>query len=492
MRIDPIPVIPRLAGYAVASGDDGPKAVPAIFNAMSYAGMDNTGVADCSDAIDAMLADWYSAGGGTLYFPRGTYLVNDQILIPNNSAATPSQPSLRIIGDGASHNGQGGAPNGGTQLDLRYNGAGVAKIDTRGLGLMEIAHITLKDGGTDAKPFLQTTNTTLHIHHVEVYGTKIGVLADQDVFILGGESDTLDGTDDAPFQGYGTIIEACYFNKIRRGVYGRTYCNGVIIRDNTWWISCGSNSSSAAAIEFQSYSATEYDAGNLITGNLIEIHNYPYAMRFTRFVANTIIANNFYDPSATCLAIYRFEATATYNTIIDGFHSDATTYMSDASSGANTRITAHQGQSIVITSPVTFSNAGTGVTTEYLTANKNVLSQPSVATDYAYRAKKSGDAVERFVIAANGALQWGNGTDALDTGLRRISADLLGTDDAFRVYGPYLFVDAIFRHLGSTIGFYGASAVAKQTVTGSRGGNAALASLLTALANLGLITDSTS
>jgi hypothetical protein len=36
------------------------------------------------------------------------------------------------------------------------------------------------------------------------------------------------------------------------------------------------------------------------------------------------------------------------------------------------------------------------------------------------------------------------------------------------------------------------STVAKPTVTGSRGSNAALASLLTALANLGLITDSSS
>lgn len=43
----------------------------------------------------------------------------------------------------------------------------------------------------------------------------------------------------------------------------------------------------------------------------------------------------------------------------------------------------------------------------------------------------------------------------------------------------------------NTMGFYGANAVVKQTVTGSRGGNAALASLLTALANTGLITDST-
>lgn len=42
------------------------------------------------------------------------------------------------------------------------------------------------------------------------------------------------------------------------------------------------------------------------------------------------------------------------------------------------------------------------------------------------------------------------------------------------------------------IGFYTSTPVAKQTVYGSRGSNAALASLLTALANLGLIYDSTS
>ena len=42
------------------------------------------------------------------------------------------------------------------------------------------------------------------------------------------------------------------------------------------------------------------------------------------------------------------------------------------------------------------------------------------------------------------------------------------------------------------VGFQGTNPITKPTVTGSRGGNAALASLLTALANYGLITDSTS
>ena len=45
---------------------------------------------------------------------------------------------------------------------------------------------------------------------------------------------------------------------------------------------------------------------------------------------------------------------------------------------------------------------------------------------------------------------------------------------------------------GTGLGFFAATPAAKPTVTGSRGANAALASLLTALATLGLITDSSS
>ena len=45
---------------------------------------------------------------------------------------------------------------------------------------------------------------------------------------------------------------------------------------------------------------------------------------------------------------------------------------------------------------------------------------------------------------------------------------------------------------GTRLGFFGTAGVTKPTVTGSRGSNAALTSLLTALANLGLITNSSS
>lgn len=42
------------------------------------------------------------------------------------------------------------------------------------------------------------------------------------------------------------------------------------------------------------------------------------------------------------------------------------------------------------------------------------------------------------------------------------------------------------------IGFFGKSKISKPTVTGSKGANAALTSLLTALSNLGLVVDSSS
>lgn len=46
--------------------------------------------------------------------------------------------------------------------------------------------------------------------------------------------------------------------------------------------------------------------------------------------------------------------------------------------------------------------------------------------------------------------------------------------------------------IDGSVGFYGTAATGKQTITGSRAGNAALADLLTKLATIGLITDSSS
>lgn len=96
----------------------------------------------------------------------------------------------------------------------------------------------------------------------------------------------------------------------------------------------------------------------------------------------------------------------------------------------------------------------------------------------------TGDTFDRWRILANGTYEVGPGNAGRDTNWRRSGPNEWTTDDA-------VIVSLMLRHLGTTLGFYGATAATKPAVTGSRGGNAALASLLTALSTLGLITDST-
>lgn len=81
---------------------------------------------------------------------------------------------------------------------------------------------------------------------------------------------------------------------------------------------------------------------------------------------------------------------------------------------------------------------------------------------------------------ASGGLTFG--TTSGQSNLYRSAASTLKTDTAFEV-GTALRVDG-------NVGFYNTAPVAKPTVTGSRAGNAALASLLTALASMGLVVDS--
>ncbi|MDX2681114.1 hypothetical protein [Streptomyces soliscabiei] len=118
----------------------------------------------------------------------------------------------------------------------------------------------------------------------------------------------------------------------------------------------------------------------------------------------------------------------------------------------------------------------TGTVTSSLSSDTSVAEASIVDT---------GDIFDRYRRDASGRQDWGSGSAARDTNLYRDAANSLKTDDAFTVA-------LALKHLGTTLGFYGATAAAKPTVTGSRGGNAALGSLIAALASLGLITDSTS
>lgn len=325
------------------------------------------GVNDDSNAVSDAVQAAYSAGGGTIFFPIGTYLINSQLSIPNSGGSAPTQPSIRLTGAGASmassaEAGGSGTVFGSSVLDLRNNAA-TAKIDTRGAGHLEIDHLTLMDGGSDSATFVFTTNTVLHIHDCAFYGTaaaSAGVSANNDAILLGGTSTTIDGTATSPFQGYGTVIRDNFFDKIKRAVFGQTFCNGAQIVNNTVWNKSGY--AAGGAIEFQGV-ALGYCTGNYIAGNLIEVVFYKYGIRFVDYSENNaVIANNIFDPVGNTTAAIRFETTNTIvNLVVLGWNGNSLTSVSDAASSlntANTVISAQQQVPSVWPQPQTWVNLG--------------------------------------------------------------------------------------------------------------------------------------
>jgi hypothetical protein len=92
-----------------------------------------------------------------------------------------------------------------------------------------------------------------------------------------------------------------------------------------------------------------------------------------------------------------------------------------------------------------------------------------------------------YALVQNAAGQtWVNAASGQFVNLAIAGASRFQVNNTQTVIGTELY------HTGSKAGFYNTTPISKPTVTGSRGGNAAVASLLTGLAALGLVTDSSS
>lgn len=317
------------------------------------------GTTDNTAAVLRALQAFNTRGGGTLVLPEGVTRCDGQLLFPNDGGGTPRQPPIRLVGCGSRHMGQATTLTGGAVLDLRYSGAGVAKILTKGLGFLALENLILKDDGASTVPFLMTTNTTLHLTSVsfEGNGGKVGRTCDQDAVILGGTSAVLGGGDDAPFQGYGTVITGCTFRRIRRAVYFRTFANGINVQ-NCWMThDCGSNLVGGCAIELKGDPEAGLCSGNNITNNCLEVGAYDYGIKLQDSIHNILIGNGMFDATAGHAAAYRMEDNATYNLIVPGFGDDVYPTLSDASGNSNTLLTMHQAQETNLPNPVRFRDA---------------------------------------------------------------------------------------------------------------------------------------
>jgi hypothetical protein len=118
------------------------------------------------------------------------------------------------------------------------------------------------------------------------------------------------------------------------------------------------------------------------------------------------------------------------------------------------------------------------------------------STTKGYRFRRGGGALDLEATGADLIVSVWSGTafDGTQRSYDRYAADALAVQHA----GKREFVSALYGATvhtidpdGNRLGFHGAAPVGQQAVTGSRGGNAALASLLTALDTLGIIDDQT-
>ena len=298
-------------GISTAQWDE-THVIDGVFDVLDY-GAVGDGVTDDTAAIQAAL-DAALAAGGTMFLPAGIYRCNSALIFGNTAGY---QKPVRIIGAGMTHDPASG---GGTILDLRYTGGGqnLPKIQTRGLGLLALEGLTLWDGGSSSNPFLKTTRTTLHARGCAFIGNpaKSTITCDQDAILLGGTGAQADDTLDSWFQGYGTIIEACQFHRIRRAVYGRAMANSVIVRGNRIWTTCGTDLAAGAAIEFDPGGGANFARQNVIVENLIEVVGYIHGVKLIDASANFIIGNGFWDGGGSYVSDVLCSGSAVDNLII--------------------------------------------------------------------------------------------------------------------------------------------------------------------------------
>lgn len=307
-----------------------------------------TGVGATDDAaINAALTTLSTQKGGrlTLYSVNNTHCVKTTVLtIPITGTSPPQQVPIRITGVAVDVDGSlgGAAVDGGTVLDLRYDGLDglyPAKITTLGAGSLEIDHLVIMNGGTDNLTLLRTTNTTVRSHDNRYIGlsTCSGTTCAGDAIDWGGTTTTLGGvgTNDG-YQGYGSSSINDAFSKIRHAYNYNSSANGITVVNAVVDTTCGSGETHGAPFNF-SGSGNGSD-GNFVSGSIIEVSHYPHAASFTGAAGNfynVISGLGIFDQTGTTLSAFYVDANSFGNAFYPSIIAPAVTSITGANSGRN-------------------------------------------------------------------------------------------------------------------------------------------------------------
>lgn len=294
---------------------------------------------DDTVAVNNTIAAAQVANGGTVVFPVGSTLMTGAMVLTNSGATNPVQSPVRLTGAGGAMSGYeqqrgcrvsgcGSITNYGSFVDMRYAGSGsqVAKIDTRGAGILQIDNLTLMDGGTSNYLMVFTTNTTLFVDRVTFTGnpTCYNTTCAQSLIQLGtigAPTSFWTNLATAPFQGYGTYVNNSYFDHCAIAVLFGASANTLYFGNDTVSVSSGSSDLVKGA-PYQFYGNGLGSLGNTFVGGAVDLQGYTYMAYLTgNSTNNTFIGVALEDEvmGSPTIGVSYFDTNAIQNGVVAGY-----------------------------------------------------------------------------------------------------------------------------------------------------------------------------
>ena len=265
------------------------------------AGVANDNVDDDA-ALVAATAEALSTGK-PLLFPAGQFEFANQWVISSDYDTFYKPLTVTCAGSDSDARGGKVVPVGGTILNFKY--AGGSKIIGNGRGRVNIRGCNFYNTGTDNQAFIQGLATIWDIQNNSFWG---GTSRNGGI-VFGDNAVPPPG-----FQGYGTIVSGNFFQRIHRIAHFHGWANAIVFQNNTTWTNSGGDT--AIFLDTSNGGAI---AGNVITGNLIEMSNYTNGITLSTNVnGNYFAGNGFYDPDNT-LKVYMKMNGGAFNTVIEAY-----------------------------------------------------------------------------------------------------------------------------------------------------------------------------